>query len=250
MPDKIELKNKIDLKKRHKPLFTARAVPALIDVPALSYLMVDGAGMPGNGEFEPAVTALYSTAYTIKFAIKKTQSGPDYVVAPLEALWWSDDGDPVDPIARPRAVRWTAMVMQPDFVTAHDVGAGIAAAKAKLAGTTGPENPALDRIILDRLAEGRAAQLLQPDPIPSKVPASNGCTPSSPPRDWRHAASTTRSTSTIPAVPRRRNSKRSCANRWARLTGEQRPCRCIAGFAIASRAFMLTGVHASSKRGQ
>lgn len=158
MPDKI------DLKKRHKPLFTARAVPALIDVPALSYLMVDGAGMPGNGEFEPAVTALYSTAYTIKFAIKKTQSGPDYVVAPLEALWWSDDGDPVDPIARPRAVRWTAMVMQPDFVTAHDVGAGIAAAKAKLAGTTGPENPALDRIILDRLAEGRAAQLLHTGP--------------------------------------------------------------------------------------
>ena len=115
---------KIDLKKRHGALFAARAAPALIDVPALPYLMVGGAGAPGGSDFAGAVAALYATAYAIKFAIKKAASEPDYGVAPLEALWWSADGRPVDPAARPDAVRWTAMVMQPDFVAAHHVGAG------------------------------------------------------------------------------------------------------------------------------
>ena len=156
MPDKI------DLKKRYKSLFTARATPALIDVPALPYLMIDGAGVPGIGEFEDAIAALYATAYAIKFAIKK--AGSDYGVPPLEALWWSDDGQPVDLVARPRAVRWTAMILQPDFVDAQHVEAGIIAAKAKLARKGAPDNPALDRLALGRLAAGRAAQLLHTGP--------------------------------------------------------------------------------------
>jgi len=156
--------DKIDLKKRYRTLFAAQAAPALIDVPALPYLMVDGAEAPGGGGFAGAVAALYATAYAIKFAIKKAGSDPDYGVAPLEALWWSADGRPVDPSARPAAVRWKAMVMQPDFVDRRRVDAGIAAARAKLAKKNAPANAALDRIVLERLAEGRAAQLLHVGP--------------------------------------------------------------------------------------
>ena len=163
--------DKIDLKKRYKTLFAARVAPALIDVPALPYLMVDGAGAPGGGDFAGAVAALYATAYAIKFAIKTAGSGPDFGVPPLEALWWSADGRPVDPAARPDAVRWRAMVMQSDFVAAHHVDAGIATARAKLAKKKAPANPALERIVLERLDEGRAAQLLHVGPYAEEGPA-------------------------------------------------------------------------------
>ena len=56
------------------------------------------------------------------------------------------------------------MVMQPDFVDRRRVDAGMAAARAKLAKKNAPANPALDRIVLERLAEGRAAQLLHVGP--------------------------------------------------------------------------------------
>ena len=151
---------KIDLKKRYKSLFTAKSAPALIDVPALSYLMVDGADAPSGTQFENAVGALYSVAYSIKFGRKKAGQGPDYGVPPLEALWWSDDPAGFDLIARPETARWTAMILQPDFVAGEDVGAGVAAARLKLAEKRQPDNPALDSLRLETLAGERAAQLL------------------------------------------------------------------------------------------
>ena len=154
MPDKIVLK------KQHRVLFQAEANRALIDVRALSYLMIDGHGAPSDPVFQATVGALFSVAYSIKFGRKKAGQGPDYGVPPLEALWWSDDPAGFDLIARPDDVRWTAMVMQPDFVTDTDVVAGVAAAKSKLVKKKQPENSALDNMRLERLGEGRAVQLL------------------------------------------------------------------------------------------
>lgn len=52
--------------------------------------MVDGHGDPNTGEYRGAIEALFPVAYALKFA-SKASLGKDYVVMPLEALWWAQD---------------------------------------------------------------------------------------------------------------------------------------------------------------
>ena len=153
MPDKI------DLKKQHRELFTAKASPALIALPERTCLAVEGAGAPPDEQFRNAVGALYAVAYKIKFARRKQALAPDFVVAPLETEWWDEAGASCDPRARPDTTRWRALIMLPDFVTAADVAAGVAAATA-LARKESPANPILPRLRRTAVAGGRAAQLL------------------------------------------------------------------------------------------
>jgi len=148
---------KIDLKKTHKNLFSARQVPKFVDVPPLRYFMVDGEGAPAGDMFQEAIQALYSTAYTLKFALKKA-GRMDFVVAPLEALWWSDDPRAFDENLRDQW-RWTALIMQPEHVEDTDLRDTLAELWRK-----GIRNPAHDRLRLDSLEEGRAAQLLYVGP--------------------------------------------------------------------------------------
>ena len=79
---------KVDLK-RELPCYTAkRDVPQVVDVPDLRYLMIDGHGDPNTPAYAAAVSALYPVAYKLKFASKK-ELDRDYVVMPLEGLWWA-----------------------------------------------------------------------------------------------------------------------------------------------------------------
>ena len=84
---------KIDLKKDLKYLYqpSAKEVVAMVDVPAMNFLMIDGQGDPNTSpSYQAAVEALFSVAYAIKFKVKKTLA-IDYGVLPLEGLWWADD---------------------------------------------------------------------------------------------------------------------------------------------------------------
>ncbi len=155
---------KIDLKKTHKDLFSARQTPKFVDVPPLRYFMIDGDGPPEGEAFREAIQALYSTAYTLKFALKKA-GRIDFVVAPLEALWWSDDPRAFEENRRDRW-RWTAMVMQPEHVEDADLGDTLAELQRK-----GIRNPAHDRLRLEALEEGRAAQLLYVGPYNDMGPS-------------------------------------------------------------------------------
>ena len=58
---------KLDLRKKWKNLYQLRAGEMkIVDVPALSYLMVDGEGDPNSSQaFQEAVEALYSLSYTL-----------------------------------------------------------------------------------------------------------------------------------------------------------------------------------------
>src|SRR5690606_27063056 len=68
-----------------------------IHVPEMAFVMVDGAGNPNTAPaYQSAIEWLYSTSYALKFAAKAL--GHDYVVPPLEGLWWADD--PADFTAR------------------------------------------------------------------------------------------------------------------------------------------------------
>ena len=106
---------KLDLKKARKELFTApRAGFAAVVVPRVLYLMADGHGDPNTSpDYPRAVEALYSAAYALKFACKA--QGRDFVVAPLEGLWFA--ADPSSFVARRKHEwDWTMMIMVPDFV--------------------------------------------------------------------------------------------------------------------------------------
>ena len=90
-------------------LYRARQAPELVDVPELSFLMIDGQGAPGGSEpFQVAIQALYGVWYTLKFALARA-GGRVYRVSPLEALWWAEDGGAFPPEDE-SAWRWTAMI--------------------------------------------------------------------------------------------------------------------------------------------
>ena len=109
---------KIDLKKDMKDLYQASAkAPAVVEVPTLRYLMVDGEGDPNTAPaYAEAVEALFSVSYTAKFMVKKGPQALDYSVMPLESLWWSDDLSAFRMGAKDRW-KWTAMILQPDFLS-------------------------------------------------------------------------------------------------------------------------------------
>ncbi|QDZ11408.1 GyrI-like domain-containing protein [Devosia ginsengisoli] len=106
--------------------YAAKRTIELIHVPEMAFVMVDGAGNPNSAPaYQSAIEWLYSTSYALKFAAKAL--GHDYVVPPLEGLWWADN--PADFTARRKDNwRWTMMIMAPDFIT--DAMFDAAAAKA------------------------------------------------------------------------------------------------------------------------
>ncbi|MFB8385706.1 GyrI-like domain-containing protein [Microbacterium sp. NPDC055910] len=107
---------KIDLKKT-VPTYSARAGAfAIIEVPPMSYLMIDGEGDPNSApEYADAVRSIYSVAYKLKF-LSKRELDRDYVVPPLEALWWADDMDSFTATRDKSRWHWTLLNLVPDWV--------------------------------------------------------------------------------------------------------------------------------------
>ncbi len=109
---------KLDFKKEYKDFYLPKSKPAFIQVPPISFVMVDGHGDPNGAEYQNAVSLLYALTFTIKMS-KMSGNQPkgyfEYVVPPLEGLWNCDDG-PFD-LKRRDAWCWTSMIRQPDFVT-------------------------------------------------------------------------------------------------------------------------------------
>jgi len=82
-----------DYKKEYKDLYSPKNQPAVINVPEMAFIAVEGKGDPNeeNGDYQNAVGLLYAIQYTIKMS-KKGENTPngyfDYVVPPLEGMWW------------------------------------------------------------------------------------------------------------------------------------------------------------------
>lgn len=130
----------------------------IVDVPPLQYLMVDGHGDPNTApEYADAISALYPVAYQLKFASKR-QLGRDYVVMPLEALWWASDLDAFTSARDKSRWDWTTMIMVPDWVTSDMFDAAVASAAQK------DRSCSLDKLRLASLHEGRCVQTLHIGP--------------------------------------------------------------------------------------
>ena len=143
---------KVDFKKTLKPLYSGSVGKfALVDVPTMKFVKVDGHGDPNKmPAYREAVEWLYGTSYAMKFSAKA--GGQDYVVPPLEGLWWADD--PAYFVDRKKDLwRWTMMIMVPEFVTE----AFFDAAKAKVTKKLGTPPPSFR---LETYEEGRCLQTL------------------------------------------------------------------------------------------
>lgn len=157
---------KRDYRKELKHLNTApKGKPALLEVPPLNFLMIDGEGDPNqSAAFQQAVQALYQLSYTLKFMVKK-ELEIDYSVMALEGLWWADD--PVVFAAGDKSSwQWTLMIMQPEPVTADLVHAARDAAQSKKGASQ-----ALEQLRFERFEEGLCAQVLHVGPYDAEAPA-------------------------------------------------------------------------------
>ena len=154
--------DKIDLKKTLGAYWKAPAGKfVVIEVPRLNFLMVDGQGNPNTSpDYEAAVGALYATSYTLKFASKA--KGRDYVVPPLQGLWWAEDMS--DFVAgRKDRWRWTMMLMLPDWIDAPAVAAAVDAVRAK-------NGPVPTTLRFEPFDEGRSVQTLHVGPYDEEAP--------------------------------------------------------------------------------
>jgi hypothetical protein len=153
---------KVDFKKTMKPYWSPPVGKfVIVEVPPLNFLMVDGEGDPNTApSYATAVQWLYTLSYGLKFASKAT--GRDYGVAPLEGLWWADDPAEFTSGNKDKW-HWTAMIMQPDWVSAAMVGAALPKAKEKLGAP-----PATLR--LERFAEGLSVQTMFVGPYAEEGP--------------------------------------------------------------------------------
>ena len=109
---------KFDFKKEYKNIYSSRQKPVLVDVPAFNYIMIDGSGRPTGENYQNAMQILYSLTYTIKMSKKGDNfiSGYyEYIVPPLECLWYLKDGKLDFNVSKDKWL-WTCMIAQPDFV--------------------------------------------------------------------------------------------------------------------------------------
>src|SRR5512135_592643 len=143
---------RIDLKKELKHLYNPNTRDiVVVDVPAMNFLMINGEGDPNTShQYRDSVQSLYAWSYTLKFMIKKGKGGVDYGVMPLEGLWWGDDMN-VFIDGKKDCWKWTAMIMQPEYVTRalFEKAYGELQKKKK-------NVPALDRVRLESFCEGRS----------------------------------------------------------------------------------------------
>ena len=151
----------IDYKKTQKEFYFPKTTPSVIEVPEMIFIMVDGQGDPNTSvAYQTAMELLYGLSYSIKMS-KMGGAIPEgyfeYVVPPLEGLWWFKDGGEMDVSDKDRYC-WTSMIRQPDFVTAEVFEAAKVALAKKKQGLD------LGQARLELLTEGLCAQVMHIGP--------------------------------------------------------------------------------------
>lgn len=110
-----------DYKKEYKEFYLPPQKPGIVTVPAMHFLAVRGQGDPNEegGAYKQALELLYAVAFTIKMSKlgkHKLEGYFDYVVPPLEGLWWQEGIHGVD-YSRKADFQWISLIRLPEFVT-------------------------------------------------------------------------------------------------------------------------------------
>lgn len=124
-----------DYKKEYKEFYLPKATPKIITIPAMNFIAVQGSGNPNRegGEYKTALSLLYGIAFTIKMSKKgdhRIEGYFDYVVPPLEGLWWQESQEGID-YTRKEDFQWISMIRLPDFVTPAEFDWAVEEASAK-----------------------------------------------------------------------------------------------------------------------
>ncbi len=124
-----------DFKKEYKMFYKPKNKPEIVEVPKAHYIAVRGKGDPNEtgGAYQQAIQLLYSVAYTLKMSYKTDyhmEGFFEYVVPPLEGLWWQDRGGDIN-YKDKSAFHWISLIRLPDFVTPKDLDWTIATASKK-----------------------------------------------------------------------------------------------------------------------
>ncbi len=145
----------MDFKKELKHLYRPSSKEfVVVDVPEMQFLMIDGHGDPNTAqEYKDAVEALYGVAYKLKFMSKK-EPGTNYVVPPLEGLWWAEDMETFSTQRDKSAWDWTMMIMQPEWITQEMFEEAVKQVQKK------KDLPALLKLRLETYQEGLSVQIM------------------------------------------------------------------------------------------
>ena len=124
-----------DYKKEYKEFYMPPKKPVIEHIPPMNYVAVRGQGNPNSedGDYKKSIGMLYAISYTIKMSKlgkHKLDGYFDYVVPPLEGLWWLKDGKPFD-YSRKYEFRWVSMIRLPDFVKKADFDWAVSEATIK-----------------------------------------------------------------------------------------------------------------------
>lgn len=144
-----------DFKKEYKHLYQPKTTPSVVDVPEMTFIMVDGKGDPNTShQYAEAVELLYGLSYAIKMGNKAIF---EYVVPPLEGFWSVADSSYKGggaPITDKSKFVWTMMIRQPDFVTEDIFQSAVATILKK--------KPHLDvsKARLEKFTEGLCVQVM------------------------------------------------------------------------------------------
>lgn len=156
--------SKIDLKKESKELYNpSQKEVSMVNVPKMYYLMIDGQGDPNTSkEYQDAMESLFPVSYKVKFISKKERS-QDYVVMPLEGLWWVQNMENFGVLDK-SSWKWIAMIRQPDFITEDMIKQATEEVEKK-------KNPSsLSKIRFESLNEGLSAQIMHIGPYSKEGP--------------------------------------------------------------------------------
>ncbi|MFW9908263.1 MAG: GyrI-like domain-containing protein [Candidatus Thorarchaeota archaeon] len=156
---------KVDHKKIYREFYNPPKKPTIVDVPEFNFIMLDGKGDPNTSQdYQEALMALYSVAFTVKFAMKKDGIA-DFTVMPLEGLWWLE-GEKFD-LTRKNDWSWTSMIMQPEQVSKQAID------DAKKQAIEKRDSPFLRKVRFRPFHEGKSIQIMYLGPYADEGPTIN-----------------------------------------------------------------------------
>lgn len=112
---------KLDYKKTYKEMYLPKNMPSIISIPRINYIAVRGKGNPNeeNSEYKESIGLLYGIIFTIKMSKYTNYQIEDYfdfVVPPLEGLWWQEDRSGID-YNKKEDFHFLSLIRLPEFVT-------------------------------------------------------------------------------------------------------------------------------------
>lgn len=150
---------KHEWRKHEKEIYLPKKGPQLIDVPKLSYFMIEGAGNPNSDEFAKNIEVLYLLSYAVRMSYKTDFVPKDYfeyTVYPLEGIWDISEKAKLtyDGTLDKDELVYKLMIRQPDFLTKEFADEFMLRIKDK------KKNDKIDDVKFIKLDEGKCIQML------------------------------------------------------------------------------------------